>query len=119
MPFPIIGKMYEARKKSHGASDGFRGNQSVSAQFGHQQKAGRTVDAIAQEVGVGKETVKRYEKFSKGIDALRDSCPEAAEKVLNGVSGASKGEIAELSKKELPCALLWPWEPLERRLPQK
>lgn len=87
----MIGKMYEARKQSVGGQ--IRG----SAQNGH---AIRTSEQIAKEIGVGKETVKRSEKFSKGVDALREVSPEAADKVLDGKSGATKSDVAELGKAE-------------------
>lgn len=88
----MIGKMYEARKNSQG------GDRKSSAQNEHL-KIGRTAEAIAQEVGVGKETVKRSEKFAKGVDALRKSNEEAADAVLKGTSGATKAEISELPNK--------------------
>lgn len=87
----MIGKMYEARKQSVGGQ--IRG----SAQNGH---AIRTSEQIAKEIGVGKETVKRSEKFSKGVDALREVSPEAADKVLNGKSDATKSDVSELGKAE-------------------
>lgn len=73
----LVGKMYEARKKSHGASDGFRGNQSVSHQNGDLAKT-RTKDAIAKELGISGTTVKRAERFAKGVDAIKAESPEAA-----------------------------------------
>ena len=87
----MIGKMYEARKQSVGGQ--IRG----SAQSGH---AIRTSEQIAKEIGVGKETVKRSEKFSKGVDALREVSPKAADKVLNGKTAATKAEVSELGKAE-------------------
>jgi len=96
----MIGKMYEARKKSLGGNRGNQYTKVASAQNGHMANEGkRTAEAIAEEVGVGKETVKRSEKFSKGIDALREKNPEAADTVLRGNSGATKAEIAELPTK--------------------
>lgn len=93
----MIGKMYEARKNTNA----FKGNQhtvqSGGAQFEHKQ---RTADLIAKEIGVGKETVKRSEKFSKGVDALREVSPEAADKVLNGKTSTTKSDVSELGKAE-------------------
>jgi len=44
--------------------------------------------AIAKELGVGQKTVERAEKFAKGVDALKEVSPEAADKVptLKGVT---------------------------------
>jgi hypothetical protein len=89
--------MYEARKNTNA----FKGNQhtaqSGGAQTEHKQ---RTAELIAKEIGVGKETVKRSEKFSKGVDALREVSPKAADKVLEGKSKITKTEVADLAKSE-------------------
>ena len=96
----MIGKMYEARKKSQGGDRGNQYTKEASAQNEHLAKVpNRTAESIAAEVGVGRETVKRSEKFSKGIDTLRESNPEAADAVLKGNSGATKAEISELPNK--------------------
>lgn len=87
----LIGQMQENRKKSHGASDGFRGNQTVKVQIEPLPKS--TAAQIAEEVGVSESTVKRAEKFSKGIDAIQDVSPEAAQKILKGGSGVTKAEV--------------------------
>ena len=73
----LIGKMYEARKKTYGASDGFRGNQVVSHQ-NEDLPRGRTAEQIAQELGISKNTVERAEQFAKGVDKLKETVPEAA-----------------------------------------
>jgi len=95
----MIGKMYEARKKSHGASDGFRGNQAVSSQNANlpNGRTPRTDEIIGKELGVNHSTVIRAEKFAKGIDALRElTGTDAADKVLSGKSKATKKQIATL-----------------------
>jgi hypothetical protein len=95
----MIGKMYEARKKSVGEHKGNQHSKLECAQNEHIPKL-RTVDKIAHEIGVGKETVKRPETFSKGVDALREVSPEAADKVLEGKSKITKTEVADLAKSE-------------------
>lgn len=90
----MIGKMYEARKNT--AS--FRGNQHTSGGAQNEHKL-RTAEVIAKETGVGRETIKRAEKFAKGIDVLREESPEAADAVLKGESGVAKAEIKELPNK--------------------
>ncbi len=87
----LIGKMYEARKNSHGGDR--RQSGEASAQIGHMA---RTVDIIAKELGIGKETVKRAEKFAKGIEALRETDAEAADKVLQGNAGVTKAVVMEI-----------------------
>lgn len=91
----LIGKMYEARKNTHG------GDRKSSFQNGNlKPEPQRISDQIAQELGVGKNTVIRAERFSKGVDAIREQSPEAAEKILQGGSGVPKGVIQEVPKME-------------------
>lgn len=87
----VIGKLYEARKQSHG------GQISGSAQNGHSLK---TAEIIAHELGIGHNTVKRAEKFAQGVDAIRKVDPEVAEKILAGKANISKAEVQSLAKAE-------------------
>lgn len=89
----MIGKMYEARKKSHG------GDRKSSDQSGHLIKP-KTRKAMAKELGVGEGTVQRAEHFKDGIDALREISPTAADKILDGKTGTTKSEVADLAKSE-------------------
>lgn len=95
----LIGKMYEARKQS-------KGGDRRSAEFSKDQnellksEPNKTARKIADEIGVGVATVKRAEKFSKGIDALKEESPEAAEKVLQGGSGVTKAIVMGLPMME-------------------
>lgn len=88
----MIGKMYEARKNSHG------GDRKSSSQSGNMKSEprGRIGEIIAKELGVGHGTVTRAADFAKGLDAIRDVSPAAADKVLDGKSGVSKQTIAEM-----------------------
>ena len=73
----LIGKMYAARKQTVGTNR--YTSENKCAQNEHTTgKPNRTAEQIAQELGIGKETVKRAEQFAKGIDALKDVSPEAA-----------------------------------------
>ncbi|MCC8044016.1 MAG: hypothetical protein LIP12_00765 [Clostridiales bacterium] len=74
---------------AHGASDGFRGNQSktVKAQNeplpkSNKKKDSGTAQRLANEYGVGRETVKRAEKFSKGIDVIEKQESELKDTIL-------------------------------------
>lgn len=88
-----IGKMYEARKNTQGGDR--RSEEFSSAQSEHLKRAS---EQIATEIGVGKETVKRSEKFAKGVDALREVSPEAADKVLSGKANVTKKDVQSISK---------------------
>ena len=93
----LLGKLYEARKQCVGNhADRDESGRFVGAQNEHKGKVARTSDIIAAEVGVGKETVKRAEQFAKGVDALREVSPEAADRIINGKANATKGAVAEL-----------------------
>lgn len=98
----LIGQMQESRKKAVTNPSGINQHtKEVEVQNEPQPKKLRsTAEAIANEVGVSESTVKRAEKFSKGIDALEEVSKEAAEKVLSGKSGVTKAAIMELPKLE-------------------
>lgn len=96
-----IGKLYEARKNT----DAFKGNQYKSGDGQIVQKQNRreqrdgTAGEIGKDYGITSRSVRRAEKFAKGVDALRDVSPDAAEKVLAGNAGVSKSQIAKLASK--------------------
>ena len=90
----IIGKIYEARKNTNS----FKGNQFHN-QSSHKQSL-NTADLIGKEIGIAGRSVRRAEKYSKGIDALRGASVDAANKVLNGQSNLTKENVGELSKME-------------------
>lgn len=90
----LLGKLYEARKNTISRNE--RGQFSPCSQNGDTVSRGRTVSIIAKEQGVGSKTVERAEQFAKGVDALREVSPDAADKVLEGKAKATKGAVAEL-----------------------
>jgi nucleoid-associated protein YgaU len=91
----LLGKLYESRKMSVG---GDRRSADFSCRQTDDLKSGpqRTVETIAKEVGVGASTVERSERFSKGIDALKEVSPEAAQMVLEHKVNVPKSTIAEV-----------------------
>ena len=100
----MIGKMYEARKKSVGEHEG---NQYVKMEAGQndqipsrRETKDGTAGKIGKEVGMGEKNVRRAEKFSKGVDALREVSPAAADKVLDGKAGTTKADVQELATAE-------------------
>ena len=106
----MIGKMYEARKKSVGAPEGnanakkqmlqnanivFSGEKSKS-QNSNLKSGGRTPrtdEIIGEELGVNHATVHRAYKFAQGVDALKEVNPEAADKVLRGEANVTKAGV--------------------------
>lgn len=95
-----IGKMYEARKQSKGnnAERGSDGKYLMGQNDLSGDKTKSTAEAIGRELGIGEQTVKRYEKFSKGVDALREINPATADKVLSGKTKVTRTAVAGLAK---------------------
>lgn len=93
----VIGKLYEARKKSVGGRGVNQYTKVQSAQNGHPAK---TAEIIADELGIGHNTVKRAEQFAHGVDALKKVSPEAAEKVLQGKANITKAAVRDLAQKD-------------------
>lgn len=92
-----IGKQLAEEKLAVGA------NQHTvveGVQSGPPRKPGKTAQKIADENGIGYGSVFRAEKFAKGIDALREISSEAADKVLDGKTGATKTDVRELATAE-------------------
>ncbi len=81
----LLGKLYEARKHTRG---GQIGNTNASKRrdqndpFVYGTNGGISAQ-IAYEQNVSQATVKRAEKFAKGIDAIREEDSELAESILN------------------------------------
>lgn len=95
----LLGKRNEAEKLAIGSN---QHTHEVGVQNGPARPKGKTAQRIAEEYGVGYGTVFRAEEFAKGVDALREVSPEAADKVLQGESKASKSLIRELRDMDKP-----------------
>lgn len=98
----MIGKMYEARKRLQGGdrrSEEFSNGQNVHLKDRREIKDG-TAGEIGNEVGMNARSVRRAEKYAKGVDKIREVDPETADKILSGESTATKTAVQELSKAE-------------------
>lgn len=84
----LLGKMYEARKKSVGnpATRDSKGRFQLDQNGPIGKASNPTAKSIATELGVGQTTVKRAEKFAKGIDALSEVSKEAAGGLVGAIS---------------------------------
>lgn len=102
----MIGKMYEARKNTQGGdrrSDEFSNGQNVHLKNRDQtlrERKDGTAGQIGKEFGIDGKTVRRAEKFSKGVDAVRKVSNEAAAKILAGEAAVTKTLIADLAWKD-------------------
>ena len=97
----LIGKQYEAEKASHGAKDGFRGNQYqglVSSQNGNLPNHSKTCERIVIENGVSKNTVLRDEAFSKAVDIADDIEPGIRDEILAGKIKPTEKDVHALAR---------------------
>ena len=67
--------------------------------FVSKRNPSKTAEIIAKELGIGRASVERAEKFHDGVDAIREVSKEAADKVMAGGSGATKKEVKEFPTK--------------------
>lgn len=98
----LIGKQYEAEKASHGAKDGFRGNQHtnlVSGQNDHLPEM-TTRKRIAQETKTSDSYVRRAERYAKGIDIADDVDPGIRQEILNGSLKPTDADVSAVLKAE-------------------
>jgi len=91
----LVGKLYEARKKSVG---GDRGNQYAKEASAQNGPLPRTSEQIGKELGISHNQVKRSEYFAHGIDAIRETDPEAAKAILTGKLTPKKMDVAAIGK---------------------
>lgn len=102
----MIGKMYEARKNSRGGdrrSEEFSSGQDVRLKSDRELRDGKSGE-ISKDLGINEKTIRRAEHFAKGVDKVREVSKEAADKILQGESGASKSVVSEMkdaNEKEL------------------
>lgn len=68
----LIGEAYKAQKLSRGAQLGNTHAKKQSAQNEPFEKPMKTSQKIAEQFGVGKETVKRAEHFLDGLNAAEN-----------------------------------------------
>lgn len=102
----MIGKMYEARKKSQGGTGANQYTrtkeqigQNVHSATRRESRDG-TAGQIGKDFGIDGKTVRRAEKFADGIDVLSEVSHDAANKILKGGSGVRKGKVMELPQME-------------------
>ena len=79
----LIGKQYEAEKARHGG-DRKSDDTKSSSQFGNLIESQKTCVRIAQENGIGKNTVIRAEAYAAGIDAADEVLPGIRQEIFSG-----------------------------------
>lgn len=93
----LLGKEYESTKLAVGGQPGNSNKVNRCGQNGHIDSEKRTCERIAEENGVGARTVRRAEKYSKGIDAAEEAVPGAQEEILSGRIKATDEQIVALA----------------------
>lgn len=93
----LIGRQYEAQKMTTGAPYGNSNAKKQLAQNGPFVK-GDTAETIAKEHNIGRNTVKRAEKFVKGVDAAEKIECGVKDAILSGKSKVPKTVIAGIPK---------------------
>ena len=79
----LIGKQYEAEKARHGG-DRKSDDTKSSSQNGNLIESQKTCVRIAQENGIGKNTVIRAEAYAAGIDAADEVLPGIRQEIFSG-----------------------------------
>ena len=104
----LLGKEYESTKLAVGGQPGNCNKVNQCDQNDHIDSEKRTCERIAVEHGVGSATVRRAEKYSRGIDAAEEAVPGAQEEILTGHIKATDEQIvalASIPKEERPAIL--------------
>ena len=104
----LLGKEYESTKLAVGGQPGNCNKVNRCDQNDHIDSEKRTCERIAVEHGVGSATVRRAEKYSRGIDAAEEAVPGAQEEILTGHIKATDEQIvalASIPKEERPAIL--------------
>lgn len=111
----LIQEEYEARRRTIGAEDGFRGNQHTKVVSGENRhladtpeivrtgtpgKIHKTRPTIAKEHNITESEVKVAVNVGRGIDRAADVDPEFKREVLSGEVKALKKDLAEIRKME-------------------
>ena len=81
------GKLYEARKQSHGGQTPIKG-------IGKNCPSISTAEQIGKEYGVAERTVKNDAEFSKSVDKIANEIGEKAkEAILSGQASDKKSSV--------------------------
>jgi len=75
------GRLYNRQKKAQG---GDRGNQYTEPSYQNDNLAGRTVDRLANELGVSAPTISRDGQFADAVEALSPFVPDIAQRAMSG-----------------------------------
>lgn len=99
----LLKEEHDALVKTHGAADGFRGNQYVKVVNGQNDQlpnsSGEMFQArkvVAKEHGIKESEVRRAVEFGRGLDEAEKFSPGIKDAVLSGTLKAPKSVISEI-----------------------
>lgn len=93
----LIGEAYKAQKLSQG-NHAERGSDGKYLSAQNEHLGGRTAEKIAKDFGVGKETVKRAERFVDSLNEAEKVSPGIKEAVLSGSVKAPRKSFCGFEK---------------------
>ncbi len=99
----LIGKQYNSEKASHGAADGFRGNQFTevaSPPKGDLPKSNPTWKKVAEENHVRKKYVYNAGRYANGVDAADEVVPGIRQEILSGRIAPTAKDVSEVADAE-------------------
>ena len=95
----LMGRRFKAEKDAHGSQARFDTTTSPRPQnevLGDMRN--KTAKRIAQEMGVGRATVERAEKFVEGMNAAEAVLPGVTQEILSGKIKPTQADVAAIAK---------------------
>lgn len=97
----MIGKQYEAEKNSCGAPAGNQNAKKQSGQNDHFECGpSKTATALGRKHGMAEKSIRRSERFAKGVDTAEELSPGMKNTLLSGKAKVPKSVVAEIPKME-------------------
>ena len=98
----LLGKLYEARKHTVGNPNKRNDDGTFQcSQIGDNGEPNRISEQIAEEFGVGKNTVLRAGNYATGIESIREKTPEVADAILTGKLTPKKKDVMAVGSAEV------------------
>lgn len=92
----LIGKQYDSEKLSHGGNRGNQHGKVASSHGGNLPNSVKTCERIAQENGIGRNTVLRSAAYAKAVDYADEVEPGFRNELLAGKIKATLADAQEI-----------------------
>lgn len=96
----LIGRQYEAEKKSYGSTERFQSKKGKNLPSGTKYHLGdfaKTGKRIAKETGMSDKYVRNAAKYARGVDAAEEVLPGIKEELLSGSIKPSQASVEEIA----------------------